>query len=350
MVNMNIARLKVANSIVGIDQVAKGQQCNCICLSCRAPLIAKKGESNEWHFAHSKGSIKECFYSFWVACRDLARQMLKSDNGDYCSQIALSVEKINVRAPWANSVNHRNYISVNSVQTSYVQFDGCHFDAKLDTSIGAIYLFFLTSKEEEANRKKEYLLKRRRFFQNYLILEIDLSRAYFQKNEISQFLKESLITSTMKKRWVKPLEPFIRKLPKQINNSLPEYPTINTIKPKQEPNIAFFKKDMLFEIHKEIKIDDSDTIAISQIPEFYNDALKKYGLYPYESMEYKELCNIRRHFLIGFQHEYFGMIIIGNGYLVYAQLREQYYPVCYSSFRDSIPIKLKKVLRETRRF
>lgn len=38
--------------MVSPDEVASGRACNCNCPGCNAPLIAKKGERNIWHFAH----------------------------------------------------------------------------------------------------------------------------------------------------------------------------------------------------------------------------------------------------------------------------------------------------------
>lgn len=38
--------------MVSPDQVESGRACNCACPGCGAPLIAKKGEQNVWHFAH----------------------------------------------------------------------------------------------------------------------------------------------------------------------------------------------------------------------------------------------------------------------------------------------------------
>ena len=38
---------------VQISDVASGLECNCICPECKTPLIAKKGDIREHHFAHS---------------------------------------------------------------------------------------------------------------------------------------------------------------------------------------------------------------------------------------------------------------------------------------------------------
>jgi len=54
--------LNVNNTIQFIDEVAGGINCGCFCPSCRSPLVAKKGQINEWHFAHESGQERpECF-------------------------------------------------------------------------------------------------------------------------------------------------------------------------------------------------------------------------------------------------------------------------------------------------
>lgn len=49
---MNIA-INDSERLVNIKQVEKGLACNCICFECSEPVVAKKGEKNEHHFAHS---------------------------------------------------------------------------------------------------------------------------------------------------------------------------------------------------------------------------------------------------------------------------------------------------------
>jgi hypothetical protein len=68
---------------VDVSEVKRGRRCDCICPSCKTPLIARQGEINEWHFAHvSKGVSKEteneCEYSFWVSVILMAKQVIQT--------------------------------------------------------------------------------------------------------------------------------------------------------------------------------------------------------------------------------------------------------------------------------
>ncbi len=44
------------HKIVSIDEVSRGLSCGCTCLSCGAPMVAKKGQQHAHHFAHYKGA------------------------------------------------------------------------------------------------------------------------------------------------------------------------------------------------------------------------------------------------------------------------------------------------------
>ena len=69
------------NQLVDVQSVPSGKKCGCICPSCRAPLVARKGNKNVWHFAHdSKGELQnkpeKCKFSFYVSARIMARQLI----------------------------------------------------------------------------------------------------------------------------------------------------------------------------------------------------------------------------------------------------------------------------------
>ena len=56
-----------------ISDVKPGRACNCVCPSCHQSVIARHGNSNEWHFSHDSHPAhqpdQECLISFWACCR-----------------------------------------------------------------------------------------------------------------------------------------------------------------------------------------------------------------------------------------------------------------------------------------
>ncbi|WP_141229441.1 hypothetical protein [Cellvibrio mixtus] len=71
--------------LVEVGSVVSGRGCGCVCPSCGASVVARKGDKNQWHFAHDKDpKIKEhsfCEISFYVCCkRFVVEQMVKGES------------------------------------------------------------------------------------------------------------------------------------------------------------------------------------------------------------------------------------------------------------------------------
>ena len=45
-------------SVVDVTQVLRGLACGCLCMGCNAPLLAKQGKVNAWHFGHASGASR----------------------------------------------------------------------------------------------------------------------------------------------------------------------------------------------------------------------------------------------------------------------------------------------------
>ena len=70
--------------LVDIYDVPKGIKCQCICPSCKTPLVARHGTINQWHFAHASRTVhkttqQKCDYSFFVSVRLMSRQVFDID-------------------------------------------------------------------------------------------------------------------------------------------------------------------------------------------------------------------------------------------------------------------------------
>jgi hypothetical protein len=66
--------------LVDVHDVPRGAKCQCICPSCKTPLVARHGNVKQWHFAHASRAVHEttkrqCDYSFYVSVRLMSRQV-----------------------------------------------------------------------------------------------------------------------------------------------------------------------------------------------------------------------------------------------------------------------------------
>ncbi|MFV7965005.1 putative zinc ribbon protein (plasmid) [Escherichia coli] len=63
MVKIQTALLFLNGKSVHIsdDNIASGLACACVCDSCGTPLIARKGDVNDWHFAHDLTQANPAF-------------------------------------------------------------------------------------------------------------------------------------------------------------------------------------------------------------------------------------------------------------------------------------------------
>lgn len=53
-------RHRQTGKLVSINEVARGLACDCVCPGCGTELVAKQGDVNLWHFAHSTDVAGEC--------------------------------------------------------------------------------------------------------------------------------------------------------------------------------------------------------------------------------------------------------------------------------------------------
>jgi hypothetical protein len=76
---MNEVKIPFARSPMGhmisVDAVARGLACECFCPSCDAPLVARKGEKNQHHFAHYVES-ENCADARETALHKFAKQVI----------------------------------------------------------------------------------------------------------------------------------------------------------------------------------------------------------------------------------------------------------------------------------
>jgi hypothetical protein len=94
---------------VTVDEMPSGEQCGCICPSCKAPLSAKKGEVNQHHFAHKPRTInpdEPCEITFERAFLWMCVSILK--NADHLTLPALNYQwqGVDIAATAETAVRH----------------------------------------------------------------------------------------------------------------------------------------------------------------------------------------------------------------------------------------------------
>jgi competence protein CoiA-like protein len=65
--------------VVSVNEVQRGQACDCTCPSCKAPVIARHGDVRVWHFAHA--SETDCPGGAESALHLAAKQLIARQGG-----------------------------------------------------------------------------------------------------------------------------------------------------------------------------------------------------------------------------------------------------------------------------
>ncbi len=143
-----------SGQLVDVGSVKRGNACDCICPSCNTPLVARKGDEKEWHFAHRSQKVhnetrKECEYSFAVSVRLMIRQLsndgLKFRTPRFECPLSAFSEHSYKSANFDYFVTDESLLILNEVQVG-VDFCGVTVDV-LGHVEGVPFVVFVTYKE-----------------------------------------------------------------------------------------------------------------------------------------------------------------------------------------------------------
>lgn len=237
---------------VGIDEVPNGLACNCVCISCGMQVKARQGNKQRIaHFAHHKKAKTECKISYWVSIRSIAEQILE--------QITF------IHIP---SIAKTTFIKVKSVDKGYSEEHQFTFDLKLNTSIGTIFVYFITGEGSVEGRSKFYLEQLPQYFSNSLILEIDIKSIRENHSQAKAHLFELLIYKTLNKYFLTTQKTYYKNLSK--TTSITTVPTSFKQPTIQLNDYSDFIRDILG--YKDLSIFDSEDLQVcSQMLSFYHD-------------------------------------------------------------------------------
>ena len=331
-VNMHIATFIPTGELIGIDKSDKGLNCHCKCYSCQGELVAKQGESNQWHFAHHKNSKKQCDYSFWVVCRDLAKQI-------FCSKIS-PIDSISLSHKIDNTTISR--ISIEDAKVDDITFD-LSFYAK---DIGRIFVYFLTP-EYSRNQLESF----DNFFENILL--INLSSAINEKDNITAYLYKAIVGDINTKKFIEkrkklPAKKSTTTLFEEIEQEEKEKELELEIL-KNTPNLSYYRPDIFITILSKPKFgidthkfSEKDRLYIHSLDKLFISFIEKHGYNRNKSFVYKELFDDKKIYFISYNNTFLSYVILENKYVLLIPKNNTLEPIMVTSFRDSIARTINK--------
>lgn len=203
---------KSTQKIVSIDEVPKGSNCNCICLSCNLDLVAHKGDDRAHHFKHKNKDTTEyhCEISFERCVFWMCREVFESTDS-----IALPVYNVFVTDSEGDIDVELNvlpeetaYFSYSYYKTSIALDQSCTFIVCIDSQKVAITVNF----DPDFNNKTPYVVDGEKLA--HVIVDLDGSREIFERQNISfrQVVIDLLTNNLTNKKWLyHPLEEQAKK-------------------------------------------------------------------------------------------------------------------------------------------
>jgi hypothetical protein len=122
---------KIDGLVVDVHEVSNGRACDCLCPSCKTPLIARQGPKKEWHFAHATMDTYEstkngCEYSFFVSVALMSKQV-------FAECRSLQVPEYKLRLEGTGIYSRLQYFAERTITPSrLIELDSCQIDAKLN--------------------------------------------------------------------------------------------------------------------------------------------------------------------------------------------------------------------------
>ncbi len=188
------------NEVVNINDVPSGLGCNCVCPSCGEKLVARKGEVNQWHFAHNSNA--SCAYAEQTAVHLIAKDIIET-NGVFLPKVEL------IKTVGDIPINQYDFIKRKDITKTgqWVVFDSVKLEKKIDNVIpdilaqyrGVIILIEIAVTHFIDKAKLEKLKQL-----GLPCLEIDANHLRYSNN-LENDLKEFLLKSGSRRKWVIPL-------------------------------------------------------------------------------------------------------------------------------------------------
>lgn len=338
-IEMHIAVHALSGDMVGIDKANKGKNCGCLCWSCKGELVAKKGEKNQWHFAHSQNSKKKCDYSFWVVCRDLARQIFASQ------KLPLKCIRLS---------NDIGITEISDISFNNTKVGDKTFELSFDTQeYGRVFVYFITP---EQNR---YHFDTTVSFPENVLL-IDLTNIEYKKEDVTKELYSIIINGINLKNFFDKkklqLTPII-----PINGSIPKISLFDELEEEEKaqkksfeiiqntPEISCYDPSLFKEMLRNPKFEiivnrftPKDLACIDGLDKIFLGFYKTHGYNENKHFFFKEIDQNKMVYFASYNERFIGFVLLDIKYVVFVPKEKTLIPVMSTSYKDGIPKKIKQ--------
>ena len=221
---LTYAILQSSNRLVHIDKVESGQNCNCICPECYKPLIAKKGDVRQHHFAHNESS--NCSGGIMSAIHVLAEQIINDEKA------VMFPAYMGIKA---KRCLFDDVIVERRIERSDLQADVVGITRDEDHEVKWNIEIFYT--HEVDNKKKKKICE-----SNINCLEIDVREQELDEDSIKNFL----LNSDRCRKWIN--NPEYKRIKYELKNSRIKAAT-RILSDKEGITLPPYKKDGINEKH-----------------------------------------------------------------------------------------------------
>lgn len=338
-IEMHIANYEHTGKLIGIDKADKGKNCQCSCVSCGGELVARQGERNQWHFAHHHNSKKECDYSFWVVCRDLAKQVFTAKDVPLKS-IRLS--------------NDIGPLQISDIQLEDTKRDDITFDVSFMTKeYGRVFVYLLTP---EQNR--QYFNETVQYSENILLIK--LKSIEYKKEKVTDELQNIIVEGFNVKKFLdKTKKPQVLTSSSTLNYT----PTVSLFDEIEEeeraaqkaleisrntPDISQYDANEFLKLLHDPKMEvntaefsQKDINCIGALDTVFLDFITRHGYDSNKHFGFKEIANNRKVFFASFNSTFVGYVMLDVKFVLFVPQNKTLIPIFSTPFQDNLARKIK---------
>jgi hypothetical protein len=99
-------------SIQSIRDVDGGLACNCVCMACQKPLVARQGQIRKWHFAHAAQQALECDWAAETALHFAMKALIERERCIHLPDLRVTEERT---TSWGQLVRRTETLPAKSV-------------------------------------------------------------------------------------------------------------------------------------------------------------------------------------------------------------------------------------------